>query len=154
LQGFFIAWGIAGYRAGLVYWSFGWMNAYILAAFSEVTSAIVSMLMASYPAAVGLYNGPFTCGVLPTSGILIATPTVPFAIRLVAYVNPIHYVVGSEIINQFHNRTVTEVRLLFGHPLARVTRSANTRLTTSHLLVTSWFVRQGRKPVLLRAALC
>ena len=103
------------------------MNAYILAAFSEVTSAIVSMLMASYPAAVGLYNGPFTCGVLPTSGILIATPTVPFAIRLVAYVNPIHYVVGSEIINQFHNRTVVEVRLqvtrslarsLTGHPLA------------------------------------
>jgi hypothetical protein len=58
-----------------------------------------------------VFVGPFTCGVLPTSGILIATPTVPFAIRLVAYVNPIHYVVGSEILNQFQNRTVVEVRL-------------------------------------------
>ena len=56
----------------------------------------------------GIYTGPFTCGLVPASGILIATPSTPLPIRILAYVNPIHYIVGSEFLNQFQVSTLQQ----------------------------------------------
>jgi hypothetical protein len=45
---------------------------------------------------------------VPASGILIATPSTPLPIRILAYVNPIHYIVGSEFLNQFQVSTLQQ----------------------------------------------
>jgi len=99
---------LAGYRAGFTYYMFGMLNAFLLSAYAEMSAAIIGILMPSYPAAVGIYTGPFTCGLVPSSGILIATPATPLPIRILAYVNPIHYLVGSEFLNQFEHRVVRQ----------------------------------------------
>lgn len=84
------------------------LNAFLLSAYAEMSAAIIGILMPSYPAAVGIYTGPFTCGLVPSSGILIATPATPLPIRILAYVNPIHYLVGAEFLNQFEHREVKQ----------------------------------------------
>jgi len=96
-----IIYHMAGHRDGTVYQVFNWFNLFIWISTCKVTTISIGLLFPDLPSASAFFLNVCLMPMLPSNGIIIFAPQIYWPQRLFVYLNPLHYTIAAEMLNQF-----------------------------------------------------
>eukprot|EP00976_Prorocentrum_cordatum_P109491 1195030-Prorocentrum_minimum.AAC.1 len=96
-----IIYHMAGHRDGASYQVFNWFNLWIWMTTCKVSTIGVGLLFPDLPSVTAFFLNVMLMPMLPANGIIIFTPQIYWPQRILVYLNPLHYSISAEMLNQF-----------------------------------------------------
>jgi hypothetical protein len=109
---FVIVWALAGYRSPWWGWhsAVGIANGMALFFIAEVLAILFGIAVEKENLAQQMYVGFIVSFLVPTSGLFVALTDVIPGLRAIFEFMPMHFIAGTEVLNQFKGRDLKLVR--------------------------------------------